>query len=284
MERNAAKNATGNGDGAERPDYRFVLRPKWILSHLLVLLLVVLMVGLGFWQLRRLDERKELNAAVRDNASAEPIALPQNLTDDEVDDFVWRPVLVEGEYRREDDVLVANRTLDGLPGYWLVTPLDPADGSATVAVVRGFVTRTLVAEGDVAEAVAPNGEVRVTGYVQTSRGGGRFATGDEGAFPEITRVDLGELGERWDTELAPLWLQLEEQAPPIATDTLTPVPLPPQDDGPHLSYAIQWFIFSAIAVIGYPLILRRNARARDDDEDDAAALATTGVRADGGIR
>jgi cytochrome oxidase assembly protein ShyY1 len=79
-------------------------------------------------------------------------------------------------------------------------------------------------------------------------------------------------------------VQLQQQDPPITTDTLTPVPLPPQDNGPHLSYAVQWFIFSTIAVIGYPLILRRNARSRDEEDEDVADVVATGVRGDGGIQ
>ena len=50
--------------------YRFLLRPKWLLFHLGMVLLVVLMINLGFWQLRRHDERKEFNAEVRANAAA----------------------------------------------------------------------------------------------------------------------------------------------------------------------------------------------------------------------
>ena len=43
---------------------RFLLSPRWVLSHLLVVLLAVTMVNLGFWQLRRLDEKRERNALV----------------------------------------------------------------------------------------------------------------------------------------------------------------------------------------------------------------------------
>ena len=38
-----------------------------------------------------------------------------------------------------------------------------------------------------------------------------------------------------------------------------PVPVPTMDEGPHFSYAVQWFIFSTVAVVGYPLILRKRA-------------------------
>ena len=67
--------------------YRFAFRPLWILSHLLVVFLVILFVNLGFWQLRRLDERKDFNAQVEANASAEPVPLPADLTEDGVDEL-----------------------------------------------------------------------------------------------------------------------------------------------------------------------------------------------------
>ena len=270
--------ATSTDDGPRR-SYRFALRPLWLLSHLLVLAAVVVMVNLGLWQLRRLDERREFNDTVEANASAEPVPLATllaglggdggdgtngaGLHDDAIDAIEWRPVVVEGTYRQGADVLVANRALDGQPGYWVVTPFEPADGSDAVAVVRGFVTRAFVAQGDLREAAAPDGVQTVTGYVQESRGGGRFATGlDEGELPQISAVDVGKLAEHWGIDLAPVWLQ--RSAPgddaPGGGDPLTAVPLPDLGEGPHLSYAVQWFLFATIAAVGYPLIIRRNAR------------------------
>ena len=41
--------------------YRFLLRPKWIILHVVVLALVVTMINLGLWQLRRLGERQDFN-------------------------------------------------------------------------------------------------------------------------------------------------------------------------------------------------------------------------------
>jgi cytochrome oxidase assembly protein ShyY1 len=284
MEQKSSKN--GRGGGPEGRGYKFLVRPGWILSHLFVVALVVLMVNLGFWQLRRLDQRKDTNARIEANAHVDPQPLPPGI--DEAGEAEWRRFTVTGTYEPGSDVLVANRTVDGQPGYWIVTLLRDVEQGPPVAIVRGFVTRAVVASDDLAEVTAPTSEVTVTGYAQDSRGGGRFATGTEGGWPEISRVDLGELAERWRVDdLLPIWLQLEAQDPPAGTAALTPVPLPSTDEGPHLSYAVQWFLFSAIAVVGYPLVLRRHARTSDDDTDDdpddAARQrpAETVVRADG---
>jgi len=62
-----------------------------------------------------------------------------------------------------------------------------------------------------------------------------------------------------------VWLQLEAQDP-AQGDTPTPVDPPALTEGPHLGYAVQWFIFTTIALVGYPLILRRRAQQGAADE------------------
>jgi cytochrome oxidase assembly protein ShyY1 len=259
--------------------YRFALRPRWILSHLFVLVLIVVMVNLGFWQLRRLDQRKDFNRTVRGHAAAAVVPagdlLAPGATRADVRAVEWRHVEVTGTYRAEGDILVANRALDGAPGFWIVTPLAASNGT-TVAVVRGFVPRSFVATGAVDAIRAPAGPVDVTGFVQVSRSGGRFATRSDTGLPEISAVDLGALADRWDLAVAPYWVQVSAPDPAPADAVLRPVPEPTLDNGPHLSYAFQWFTFSLIAAGGYPLILRRNARARaveaaaNSDEADEA--------------
>ncbi|HEX5950122.1 MAG TPA: hypothetical protein VFZ96_03895, partial [Actinomycetota bacterium] len=65
-------------------------------------------------------------------------------------------------------------------------------------------------------------------------------------------------------ELWPLAMQLEEQSPAQDGDMPVVVPRPELDEGPHLSYAVQWFIFATIALVGFVVLARREARDRDD--------------------
>ena len=96
--------------------YDFARRPKWIVSHVLVLTLIVVMIGMGLWQLDRLSQRKDRNAEVVAR-SAEPVVEISSLvsvTDDhEIGEAVrWRQVTATGEYRAEDEVLILGRTLN----------------------------------------------------------------------------------------------------------------------------------------------------------------------------
>lgn len=237
--------------------YRFARSPRWIVSHLLVVVLVVTMIGLGLWQLRRHDERAERNALIEQRADVDPVALDVALAAaDDSGDLQYLRVEASGTYRDDLSVLVANRTFEGAPGFWVMTPLIRADGPS-IWVARGFVGRGVVADRGAGVLAAPDSPVDVVGLLQVPAGGGAFAEGD--VVPEVNRPDTSLLsGPDWaDSEDVGVYIQAESDP-----SVLVPVPPPALDAGPHRSYAVQWFIFSLIAVIGYPLILRKVAQDR----------------------
>src|SRR5438874_8645423 len=116
--------------------YRFALRPKWILSHVLIVLLVVVMVNLGFWQLRRLDEKKTHNAGVRRNeaVAVAPIdtLLQPNDPTTRGSDLAFRRVTITGTYDTANEVIVRARSSNSRPGVWAATPLRLANGDAVL--------------------------------------------------------------------------------------------------------------------------------------------------------
>jgi cytochrome oxidase assembly protein ShyY1 len=254
---------------------RFLLRPRWLLSHVLVLLLAVTMVNLGFWQLRRLDEKRDRNALIeaRMDQPVEPVEdLLEPGGDDGVGQARFRRVTATGTYDEDATVVVRNRSQDGVAGAWLVTPLALADG-ARVGVLRGFVA--LDADGSAVRPPAPEGEVTVEGLVV-----------DPGSFDGTAPGDLEPLLAEGDT--LPGLVLAESSVPPEpdgaapeAADagSIVPVPPPELSEGPHLGYAAQWFIFSTIALVGYPIVLRRVVIRRGkevDDDDPPAAPARRG--------
>ena len=84
--------------------------------------------------------------------------------------------------------------------------------------------------------------------------------------PLVTRIDLG----RGDLpyKLLPVYILLQDQQPAQAQpETVAP---PGFDDGPHLSYAIQWFSFATIAVVGCVVLLVRDRRGNSDEPEVVA--------------
>lgn len=249
--------------------YDFARRPKWIVSHVLVLVLVIVMIGMGLWQLDRLDQRKDRNAEVVAR-SAEPVVEISSLVSPSDDDGVgevvrWREVVATGEYRAEDEILILGRTLNATAGYWALTPLVLADGTA-VAVNRGWVPFEPGPGEARPDSAPPTGPVRVTGLVRETveASGLQSADPSEGVLEALARPDLARFEQQLDYPLLPVYIQLETQSPaglglPVALDR------PELDEGPHLSYAFQWMVFTIVAVVGYPLVLRRVARSEGKD-------------------
>lgn len=254
----------GPVSGTAAPNARFLLRPRWVLSHLFVILLVVTMVNLGFWQLRRLDEKRDRNALIESRMD-QPVAPVDDLLvpgdDDAVRDARFRTVTASGTYDDDATVVVRNRTLDGAAGAWLVTPL-VLDQGTRVGVLRGFVSFS--PDGSVVEASAPEGQVTVEGLIV-----------DPGSFDGTAPKDLAPLLAGDD--VVPGLVLAERSTPPEPSaadatsaepESILAVPPPDLSEGPHLGYAAQWFIFSSIAVIGYPLVLRRVVARRGKEVDD----------------
>ncbi len=264
--------------------YRFLLTPRWILSHLFVGACVVAMLWAGFWQLGRLDERRAANAEVlvAQDLPVTPIreVLPggPDSTDQEVSDALYRAVTVTGTYRTDDQVLVRNRTYEGAPGYWVLTPLVQADGTA-VAVNRGWVPFDVQPDGPWDRFAPPTGTVTVTGLVREPqvRSTGGIVSGPEdaaeGRLRTLSRVDVGRLAQQSSTPLLPVYVDLRTQEPPQPAQTPTILPPPELSEGPHLGYAGQWFIFALLTSVVYVLLLRRAARNRaaPPPTDEAAA-------------
>ena len=241
----------------------FLLRPRWIAFHLLVLAAVVLMVNLGFWQLRRLDERQAFNDRVssRIDASPSPIddLVPGDAAGDgdDLDAVEWRPVRTVGRYLADEQVVVVNRSQGGRPGDMVVTPMRLAD-ERVLLVERGFVPLG----GDI--AAPPAGDVSIVGRLRESqaRRRGQLTDPAEGELSEVQRLDIGRLADQLPGPVVPMYVELTASDPHEAGPYPTPVGAPELTAGPHLSYAAQWFIFSVLAITGWVFAVRKSASSR----------------------
>jgi cytochrome oxidase assembly protein ShyY1 len=210
-------------------------------------------IGLGFWQLQRLSDRRTRNAAIERERSHDPVPITAVASSGEAEPYT--PVRATGSFDTEHEVLVYGRTLDGEPGHLVVTPLVLDDDA--ILVIRGWVPF-----GDttvpVADAAPPSGELTIIGFLVPDEGDGSTVPDGNGV---VGRVDVEGIGSTLPYPVLPLPIQLTEQTPPQPSEL--PIPLPPEElsEGPHLSYAIQWFSFAAIAVVGAVILLRRERRS-----------------------
>jgi surfeit locus 1 family protein len=234
-------------------------RSRWLV---IVVFAVVALVcaRLGIWQLHRLQERRALNRA----ALAERARAPLDL---ELDDTlatvpVNRRVRVTGHYDDSRDIVLRGRAYQGVPGVQIVTPLVNRSGTSAILVNRGFVP-TPDANTVSTEAYRHPGETHVTGIALalSSGGGAPLRHGSETTWGTL---DRNLLPSRFPYHISSVYIQQSpDQVQPNGSSATAqfPRPLDPPllDDGPHLSYAIQWFAFSAMAVVFGILIARQSS-------------------------
>ncbi len=246
-------------------NFSFLLRPKWIAFHLLVVVGVAFMIWLGFWQLRRLDERQAFNAIVEARIDLPPLPLDELLaTADDPADLEWRQVTMSGVFQPQQ-IVWFNRSQDGQAGDNLLAAFDEA--SAVVMVNRGFVLLGTEA------SAPPSGPIDVLGRVRVpiARQAGELTDAGEGPATEVRRIDLEQLDAQIDGAVAPFYVDLIGSIPNVSDTDPVPVPAPTLDDGPHLSYAAQWFIFATAVLVGWFLAVRRSIRMRRHDALRVAA-------------
>ncbi len=261
--------------------------PRWLASHLFVAVLIAAFVAAGFWQIHRLGERQDTNARVTARLGEVwrlDDLLEQNLPLDELE---FRRVQVSGEFDLGGEILIANRSDEGEPGFWAWTgfkvtsddALTPGSGNARVIVNRGFVPRSVVlgldGAADPATAAADSGPVVIEGLLRLGNLDARVS--EDGS--QLTRPDVGAAtGELEIDSLLPgdLYIALEAQEPARTQELPRPIPRPDLGEGPHRSYAFQWFTFATIGMVGYGLVLRRIAGSAQRRADASPTLSSTG--------
>jgi cytochrome oxidase assembly protein ShyY1 len=241
--------------------YRFALRGRWLVGHIVVLSIAVLFLWLGFWQLNKAEATWHTNATIR---ARESVAAADFGTlvkgSDMVSGALYRRVTVAGHYDPGKQFVVLYRTLDEEPGAFVLTPLVTSDGTAVI-VNRGWFPSQDAQPSVPPGSEPPSGQVQVTGLLIAGEGRTRVS-GSSGGTIELTTIDLAAVKVSVPSAIYPAYvqLQLQDAAPP--SGALRALPPPDLSSGPYFSYAVQWFLFTAVGLVGWPLLIRRAARER----------------------
>ena len=220
--------------------------------------MALVMIGLGFWQLDRLAQRRAQNALITARMAAAPLDLNQSPAADLPE---YQRVLLRGTYAYDQEIILRNRAHLESPGVHVLTPLRLAGSDQAVLVDRGWIPYTAAAPADRAAYQLPAGEVTLEGLVRPPQQREfAFLPGDPTLSPQLPRVDawfrvdLAQIQDQVPYPLLPYYVEAAAGPDP----TRLPIGGSEIDltDGPHLGYAIQWFAFAAILIIG-SLALRR---------------------------
>lgn len=219
-------------------------------------------IRLGFWQLSRLAERKASNALMAERMALPSLDLAQAVGS--TDDLAFRMAEGEGVWDPTHEFLLANRSLAGAPGAHLVTPFRPDGSDLSILIDRGWISQESSNES-ARQEYRQEARVHVRGLLKPSQAEPTWAfladpTPIPGGPPRQSWRVLHIPGVQQQTpySLAPYFLELTEA--PASGHSPNPDPAIDLSEGPHLAYAIQWFAFSAIALGGIGVWVRKRLR------------------------
>ena len=230
---------------------------RWAALVVFVAILGFVFVNLGQWQLRRLAEREGHNAATIRNEQA-PIKPYEQVFTHPIDvDDQWQRVRATGTFDADHQFVVRNRNNGDDRGVEIVTPLKTASG--TVLVSRGFIP---TAPGTPPLSTAPpppSGEVTVIGNVRRSEPGRSGAITPQGGTVRLVNSDA--IQQVLGYPVVNGYIAATEVTP-AQSGGLVPVALPELSNGPHFWYAMQWFMFTGVGVLGIVVFIRSDLRDR----------------------
>jgi surfeit locus 1 family protein len=238
----------------------------WIKTTILVIAAITVMVRLGIWQLDRLEQRRAFNARVEAQLAQPDLELSGDSASVDLENMEYRSVVVKGSYDHDYQVVLRNQIWESQLGVHLLTPLLIEGSHLAVLVDRGWVPFEDYTEGKLAQ-FDESGKIEVRGMIRRPQtiaeiGGRTDQVPGPGEDPLLAwnLVNVVGIASQTPYPFLPVYIQ---QAPDPGWTGLPHRSLPVLDltEGPHLGYAFQWFLFSLILAIGYPLYIRREELA-----------------------
>lgn len=231
--------------------------PRRIVTFLvLAVIFAALFIRLGFWQLSRLSQRRARNALVMKRLAQPEVPLTSLPLDSA---SRLRRVTVTGTPDFAHEIILAARSYQGSPGVHLFTPVRIPGSDTAVLVNRGWI---YAPDGVSVDATRwQEGTTHFVGYAELLPEGKKSAP--DGVLRRDSRI-ARELDYSTVTSLLPypvsslyLVATVQDSTKPVA-QRVERLSTPALDEGPHLSYAIQWFAFAAIALVGGGVVAARS--------------------------
>ncbi|MEU8824004.1 SURF1 family protein [Streptomyces sp. NPDC048636] len=254
--------------------YRFLLTRQWVILTLVGLVLIPTMVRLGFWQLHRHEHRVAQNQLIGDNLKARAVPVTSLTSPGRTvpREDTWRTVRATGTYDTAHEVVVRQRTGSDEQsiGYFVLTPLT-LPGNKAVLVNRGWIPAGTDLTRYPKVPAAPSGEVTVTGRLKADETTAVSGIKDKRGLParQVSLINSERQAEKLPRPVLGGYVELTafsvKGTKGSAKGGKQPEPVAAPDHssiGPHMAYAIQWWLFAAGVPVGWFVLVRRERKDR----------------------
>ncbi len=237
--------------------FRVVMSRRWLAALAVAAGFAVACVYLGQWQWGRHEDKAARAERITSHYFASPVPLSTVLPRPDAPlppAKEWTLVTTTGQYAAPSLMLVRNRPNNGVYGYEVVVPLELADGTSLL-VDRGWIPNGRSAADPSTVPATPAGDVTVTGWLRV----GEPSLKRQMPTGRLASINLPEAGAQTAASLYGAYLIMRDEVGRPGTAGLPgeqivrPQALerPDTGEGPHLAYALQWWL---AAPVGFVLI------------------------------
>jgi len=220
------------------------------------LLITIIFVSLGIWQLQRAEEKRAIEAVLRERDSSPPLQLgAMGLKLSDAED---RRAIAKGQFDNIHTVFLDNQIHQGQVGYHVLTPMRLAEGEGAILVNRGWVPMGADRQ-QLPEVETPHSIVMVRGRLRSPPRAPFFLGDQENwqstGWPKLVQyVDVERLQAQLGYFLYPWVLQLAPDEPYGFIRQWATLPTSAHH---HIAYAIQWFAMALVAIVVFVVLYRR---------------------------
>jgi cytochrome oxidase assembly protein ShyY1 len=254
---------------------RLALTRRWLGIFTFTTVFAVASILLGEWQFDRREYAQQQIALLNANYDVDPVPLTSiaSSVDADLDDTKWRSVLLTGTYATDDITYVRNRVKQSTIGFEQLVPFTLVTGE-TIVVNRGWLPADAKYEAPRVSPAPPSGDVTVIARLYPDE---PVVAGRSAPEGQVATINVESITGGIDGPVFAGWYgQLVSEDAEVATGSLWSRPL--LDEGPHLSYALQWYVFALMGYFGYGWALVNEARG-----DAPAESKRSRRRAESGI-
>lgn len=247
----------------------FIFKKPTLAAWISSLVLIGLCLGLGVWQLQRLEVKEAMIAKMEAAKSARKIYvrdLPEDLQ--ELGEMEYHNVSLPGHFEHEHEFHMVGRRHNGMPGYDIITPFRLEEHGGLILVNRGWVPNERKEPADRIEDPRFDGIIFLTGVLLKPGEAASYLPKNDPEHNVWLVADIDAMSKI-----------VGEKLPPVIVETLNPTPPPNSLPIPraesnielrndHMGYAMTWF---SLAFAGFAIVFIYHLHAMKGDEDEGAA-------------
>jgi len=231
---------------------------RWLSMLAIAACFSVACVLLGQWQWHRHEAKAARAERIDSHYTASPVPLSAALPRPDVRLPLaqeWTMVTATGRYVTQDVMLVRNRPNNGVYGYEVVVPLRLADGTSLL-VDRGWIPNGRTAAEPSRTPATPTGDITVTGWLRV----GEPSLGRQMSNGQLASINLGEASAQTGMSLYGAYLIRRTETTtqsPGRIESPQALEKPDTGQGPHLAYALQWWLAAPVGFVLIFVAIRR---------------------------